>query len=129
MLFQGWVSVAVWMAIGLLLEGLIGFKTPAYLQDEQRRELLRLAHAHGTLLGLVLVVAAVCVERFVLSFPNVAHRALRLGAVLVPVGFLLGGVWHFESDPGPGIWLVPIGAVLVIFGVIALALAIRLKRD
>jgi len=32
--------------------------------------------------------------------------------VLLPVGFLLGGVWHYSDDPGLGILLAPIGAML-----------------
>lgn len=43
----------------------------------------------------------------------------------VPIGFLLGGIWHYESDPGLGIWLVPPAALLLIFGVVAFALAAR----
>lgn len=125
LLFQGWVSVAVWMAVGLLLEGLIGFKTPAYLQDDQRRELFRLAHTHGTFLGLLLVMAAFCSQRFNLSLSPAVNISLRVGTLLIPFGFLIGGLWHFESDPGIGIWLVPPGALLVIFAVTALALASR----
>ena len=60
MIRQGWVSVAVWMSFGLLLEGLLGYKIPTYLNDPQRRELFQLAHTHGTLLGLVLIGAALC---------------------------------------------------------------------
>src|SRR5262249_46745500 len=63
LLRQGWMSIALWMSIGLLLEGLLGYKIPAYLNDPQRRELLRLAHTHGTLLGIILVVAALVLER------------------------------------------------------------------
>lgn len=48
---------------------------------------------------------------------------LRGGVVLMPIGFLLGGLWHYESDPGVGIWLVPIAAVMVVFGVVSLAIA------
>lgn len=122
MLRQGWVSVAVWMAVGLLLEGLLGYKAPSYLNDPQRRELFRLAHSHGTLLGVVLIVAALTAQRFSLP-PNLAQWALKIGAVMMPVGFLLAGVWHPEGDPGLAIWLVPPGALLVIFGVVAMALS------
>src|ERR1044071_5354614 len=98
MLFQGWVSVAVWMTVGLLLEGLLGYKIPAYLNDAQRRELFRLAHAHGTLLGLILIVAALCADRFGVELARPPRLALRLGAGLMPAGFLLSGIWHTESD-------------------------------
>lgn len=127
MLRQGWISVAVWMAVGLLLEGLLGYKAPGYLNDPQRRELFRLAHSHGTLLGIVLVAAALTAQRFSLP-PTLAQWALKLGAILMPVGFLLAGIWHPEGDPGLAIWLVPPGALLVIFGVVAMAFSHRRAR-
>jgi len=127
MMFQGWMSVACWMAIGLLLEGLIGYKTPVYLNDPQRRELFRLAHAHGTLLGVVLIAAALS-SRYIVP-PPAACLALRLGAVLMPIGFLFAGVWHPEGDPGLAIWLVPPGALLLIFGATALALGLRGNKE
>ena len=127
LLFQGWVSIAIWMSFGLLLEGLLGYKVPAFLEDAQRRELFRLAHTHGTLLAIVLIGAALCGRLFEIRPPSVAVTALRLGAVLMPLGFLLGGIWHPEGDPGVGIWLVPPGALMVIFGAIATAIASRKK--
>lgn len=127
-LFQGWLSIAVWMVVGLLLEGLMAYKTPAYLRDAERRELFRLAHTHGTFLGLVLIAAALCGERFLLTPPRVARRALQWGATLMPVGFLLAGIWHYESDPGLAIWLVPVAAVLLVFAVISFALASAKQR-
>src|SRR4029453_14876632 len=127
-LFQGWLSIAVWMSVGLLLEGLLGYKIPLYLQDETRRELFRLAPAHGTLLGLVLVAAFLTSRRLTNPIPRLAGFALQLGAVIMPLGFLLAGVWHTETDPGLAIWLVPPGALLVIFAVVSLALATRSVR-
>lgn len=124
-LFQGWISIAVWMTFGLLLEGLLGYKTPVYLLDDERRELFRLAHTHGTLLGLLLIAAALCGQRFSLDKLRVALHALRAGSVLMPLGFLLAGIWHYESDPGLAIWLVPPAALLLIFGVVAIAIASR----
>jgi len=124
MLRQGWISIACWMAIGLLLEGLLGYKTPVYLEDSVRRELFRLAHSHGTLFGVVLIAAALTAHRCGLP-PTMAQLALRIGAVMMPVGFLLAGIWHSESDPGIAIWLVPPGALLVIFGAVAMALSIK----
>lgn len=128
MLRQGWISVAVWMAVGLLLEGLLGYKAPSYLNDPQRRELFRLAHTHGTLLGVVLIIAALTAQHFGLP-PQPAQLALRIGAVMMPFGFLLAGVWHPEGDPGPAIWLVPPGALLVIFGVVAISLSLKTNRQ
>ena len=129
MLRQGWIGVACWMAVGLLLEGLLGYKSPGYLNDTQRRELLRLAHTHGTLLSAVLILAALTGARFGAS-PQLAQRCLRIGAVMMPVGFLLAGVWHPEGDPGLAIWIVPPGALLMIFGVVAIALSLKgIRQD
>jgi hypothetical protein len=121
LMIQGWAGVALWMSIGLALEGLLGYKSPAYLFDPQRRELFRLAHSHGVLLNVVLIGAALC-GRYV-SPPRAAGLALRAGSVLMPLGFMLSGVWHPEGDPGLAIWMVPPGALLVIFGAIATAMA------
>jgi hypothetical protein len=117
-LVQGWIGVALWMTFGLLLEGLLGYKAPAYLLDNDRRELFRLAHTHGTILSLLLVAAAICAARIYRQEMRAALMAMRAGS-----GFLLAGVWHYESDPGLGIWLVPPGALLMIFGVVAFAIA------
>jgi hypothetical protein len=123
LLRQGWIGVACWMTIGLLLEGLLGYKAPGYLNDPQRRELFRLAHTHGTLLGAVLILAALTGRHFGVA-PWQAQLALQVGSVLMPVGFLLAGIWHPEGDPGLSIWLVPPGALLMIFGVVAVALSL-----
>jgi hypothetical protein len=122
LLRQGWASIAVWMSVGLLLEGLLGYKIPAYLSDPQRRELFRLAHTHGTLLGILLIVAALALERGA-AVPKAAHTALRIGALLMPAGFFVAGIWHTEGDPGLAIWLVPPGALLVIYAAVAFTLA------
>ena len=122
LLRQGWASVAMWMSVGLLLEGLLGYKIPAYLNDPQRRELFRLAHTHGALLGILLIVAALVIGRGA-SVPAIAVTALRIGAVLMPVGFFVAGIWHSEGDPGLAVWLVPPGALLVIYAAVAFALA------
>ena len=122
-IFQALVGIAVWMTFGLLLEGLIGYKTPAYLNDPVRRELFRLAHAHGTLLSLLLLGLALVCDRFEVRLASIVTLALRGGVVLMPIGFVRGGVWHYESDPGVGIWRVPVAAVMVVFGVVSLAIA------
>ena len=120
-LIQAWVSIAIWMSFGLLLESLIGYRVPAYLRDELRREIFRLAHTHGTLLNLVLLGAALCIERGFVHPSKMGLLSLRIGAVLMPVGFLLGGIWHTEGEPGLGVWLAPLGGILVILGVIDIA--------
>ena len=123
---QGWISLALWLAFGILIEGLIGFRTPALLDDLVRRDMFRLAHAHGTLLNLVMIAAAICDRLELVSFGRVTSLGLRLAVVLLPLGFLLGGIWHFKDDPGIGIFLVPVGALLLL--VTALYLAFSASR-
>ena len=122
---QAWFGLAFWMAFGLLVEGLIGFRSPAYLQDPVRREVFRLAHAHGTLLSILLLVANLYIRKGLAGPPSLGVLLLRIGVIAMPVGFLLGGIWHYESDPGIEIFLAPIGGILVVFGVVALALSSR----
>jgi hypothetical protein len=114
MIRQGWISLAAWIVFGLLIEGLIGFRSPALLDDSVRRDMFRLAHAHGTLLNLILIAAAICSKLDLIRVGRVTWLGLRAAVMLLPVGFLLAGVWHFKDDPGLAILLVPIGAVLLL---------------
>src|SRR3982750_3043663 len=93
MICQGWISLAIWIVFGLLVEGLIGFRSPGLLDDSVRREMFRLAHAHGTLLNLVLIIAAICARLELIGLGEVASLGLRVAVVLLPLGFLLGGGW------------------------------------
>jgi hypothetical protein len=120
---QGWIGLAAWMTAGLLFEGLIGFRSPAYLQDPLRRELFQLAHAHGAGFSLLLIVAGICRRNGMIRPPQAAGWSLQIGTVLMPLGFLFGGIWHFGNDPGPGIFLAPVGGVMVLFGVVASAMS------
>jgi len=110
----GWVLLALSLPLGLTLETLHAFKVQVYLQSEVRREMWRLAHAHGTLLGILLLAFAALAEKHVAptSCAKIS-RDLRLGAVLMPLGFFLGGVLSSEGDPSLGIVLVPLGALFL----------------
>ncbi len=115
----GWWGLLVFLSLGLVLEALHGLKVGAYLDADQetRRLMWRLAHAHGTLLSLVhLALAATVAQR-----PGVggalASRCLTASLVLMPAGFLLGGAWTHGGDPGLGISLVPPGGLLLLVAV------------
>jgi hypothetical protein len=106
--------------MGLILEILHGFKVSWYLDVglESRRLMLTLAHSHGALLGLIHLALAAHVEHM-----N-GDRALRLASwtlcaatVLLPGGFLLGGLFLMGSDPGLGVFLSPLGGVLLVVSV------------
>jgi hypothetical protein len=114
LLRQGWVSLALWLAFGILLEGFNAFRSPAYMDDTVRRDMFRLAHAHGTLMNIVLLVAAICVRIDLIRLTRMTSLGLRSSILLLPSGFLLGGIWHFKNEPGLGIFLVPVGAVILL---------------
>ena len=102
-----------------------GFKIGWYLDvgNETRRLMFTLGHFHGTMLALVNITAGLTirnVDGFKLR-PSVSF-ALIWAAILLPGGFLLGGFWTYDGDPGTGVWLVPIGALLMLFGVVGFAL-------
>ncbi len=116
----GWWSLLVFLALGLLLETLHGFKLGWYLDAgaEMRRLMFTLAHAHGTLLALVNIAAGLTL-RAVKDFapkPSASH-ALLWGSVLLPAGFFLGGLVIHDGDPGLGVLLVPLGALALLYGV------------
>lgn len=103
----GWTLIAIAFAAGLLLETLLGTKAVVVAEDALRKELWSLAHFHAAFLGLLNLV-----------YPRIADarsRLLLLGSVLLPLGFFLGGVAHPEGDPSLGIWLAPIGALLLVY--------------
>lgn len=122
----GWWSLLVFLTLGMCLEGLHGFKIRWYLDaaNETRRLMFTLGHAHGTLLALVhLAFAATQDER---SAPSAAFvsRALVGASLLVPGGFVLGGLFVYDGDPGLGVLLVPLGAVLLFAAVLRQARAV-----
>jgi len=122
----GWLLLAIALPLGVTLEALHGFKVQAYLASETRREMWRLAHAHGTLLGILcLVFGAVAEAHVPAAIRGRVGALIRWGAVLMPVGFFLGGVLNSEGDPSLGILLVPVGALLLVVALVRVALAPR----
>jgi hypothetical protein len=116
----GWWSLFAFLTLGVVLETLHGFKIGWYLDADAdiRRLMFTLAHAHGTLLALVNIALGLtlrAVDGFTLS--KSASRAISWGALILPVGFLLGGFFIHDGDPGFGVLLVPVGALLLVYGV------------
>ena len=124
----GWWSVLVFLTLGIVLESLHGFKVGWYLNvsNSTRRLMFTLAHAHGTLLGLLHIAFAFSVTHLTAWDPGrraLAANCLLSASVLIPAGFFLGGVMIYAGDPGLGIVLVPIGALLLFIAVFLTARA------
>ncbi len=51
--------------------------------------------------------------------------ALIWAAILLPGGFLAGGFFTYDGDPGTGVWLVPIGALFMLYAVVGFALGFK----
>lgn len=122
----GWWSLLVFALLGLVLELLHGFKIGFYLdvENETRRLMWTLAHAHGVLLGVLHLAFG-----FAIQLGFMAERVLRstsrlllASSVLLPGGFFLGGATVFGGDPNPAVLVTPLGALALL---VALGLAAR----
>ena len=118
----GWWSLLVFLTLGVALEVMHGLKIGWYLDvaSETRRLTWTLAHAHGVLLAILHIVFGLMV-RVTGSGRPVASSCLLASSFLLPGGFFLGGVFIHDGDPGLGILLVPVGALLLFVAVLQIA--------
>ena len=126
----GWFALLLFATLGIALETMHGFKIGWYLDvgNEVRRLMWRLAHAHGGLLAIVNILFALvagsqkdaAAERLQKASP-----LLMAGAVLLPLGFFLGGIRTHGGDPFVGILLVPVGALCFLAGLALTASGLR----
>jgi hypothetical protein len=122
----GWWSLLLFATLGLVLESLQGFKVRAYLDasNDTRRLMWTLAHAHGTLLGVIHVIFGLTINAAGADRPRrlpLISSCLIGASILLPGGFFLGGVAFYGGDPGLGVLLVPAGALLLLFAIFSIA--------
>ncbi len=112
----GWSLLLLSLCFGAALETLEAFRVFALVGDPWRARMWSLAHFHGAALGLVNLVYAPWAEAAALSATtqSAGSWCLRAGSVLMPLGFVLGGVGAHETDPSLGVLLAPVGAGLII---------------
>ena len=122
----GWWTLLLFLTLGLVLEGLHGFKIGWYVDITTRQHMFTLGHAHGTLLALVHIAFGVSLP-LVKSHKHAAlPSACLMGASLaMPAGFLLGGLFPYGGDPGLGIVLVTLGGALLFVAVLGTAINAR----
>ena len=126
----GWFTLLVFLTLGAILEGFHGLKLQWYVEvaNHTRRLMWTLGHAHGTLLGLINIAFAVSlgfIGDWSESRERLASRCMLGATILLPLGFILGGVVLYAGDPGPGVLLVPLGAALLFIGTLVTALGTR----
>ena len=123
-------SLLAYVSLGLVLEALHGFKVSWYLDYETRRLMWTLAHAHGVLTSLLAIGFGVLLQLTADPAPwqRLASACLLAAVVLLPGGFLLGGIYVYDGDPGVGVLLAPAGGALLFTGVFVTALRYQPRR-
>jgi hypothetical protein len=114
----GWWALLGYLLLGIALEWFHATKASFYLDVDQetRRLLLRLSHAHGTLLAIVNILYGLTVPR--LTAPSkLISPSLLSALLLVPLGFFTAALTAQGADAGLPVVLVPAGAVALILGV------------
>lgn len=132
----GWAGLLVFIVLGVMLESFHAFKAPLFVDvdNETRRLMWRLAHAHGALLSILQLglswTFSMMRDQAFESRASLISRCQIAALILLPAGFLLGGSGAVDGDPGMLIALVPAGAVFLIVGVIlSLIEALKLPRS
>ena len=128
-LLFAWWSLLPFLTLGIVLETFHGFKLGWYLDtgNETRRLMFTLAHAHGTLLRLVHAAFAASLPRlsaWSTRGRDIASLCLIGASVLLPLGFLLGGIWIYAGEPGLWVVLAPIGGTLLLVTVLLTAIEV-----
>jgi hypothetical protein len=118
-LVLGWWSVLLFSGLGLVLETLHGFKVGAYVDvdNETRRLMWTLAHAHGTLLGLLHIAFAATLSvapAFSAEQQRTISKTLLAATIVLPGGFFVAGIRFYSGDPGIAAAVVPVGAALLL---------------
>ena len=117
----GWWSLLTFVALGILLESLLAWKVTWYLgtlgedYENIRRLMWRLSLVH-LLFAMTVHVVPGTVQQKGARF---ASPCFIGASFLLPGGFFLGGIFAFEehADPGVGVFLVPVGALLMVIAV------------
>lgn len=112
----GWIGLFVAVFAGVAIDAMLGLKIGLYLdvENQTRRLMWRLAHAHAAGVSLVHVAfgAYLAASSGILTFSlSLASRLSTVALVALPTGFALGGAQLYGDEPGLGIFLTPVGGV------------------
>lgn len=103
---------------------------PAYADNALRQDLWRAGHAHaGVLLILSLVMLRYVDEaRLGDRTRHLARVSVPAAAILIPAAFFLSVVSPAATEPNALIWLAPLGAVLLVTGMLTLGIGLIRAR-
>jgi len=118
----GWVALCAFVVLGGVLDAFHAFKLGFYLDvgTETRRLMWTLAHAHGVGISLMHLGFGATLASLFEEVPaplELASSCFSWATLLMPLGFFLGGIGTLGGDPGIGIFLVPVGALVLLLGV------------
>jgi hypothetical protein len=119
-----WFVLLAWLVFGLVLEFLLAVKSNGYLSEDIRREMWRLAHAHGVLMAAITLLC----DAHLGWGGKLAKPMMVFGAISMPLGFFLGGCWPSLTDPHALVVLAPVGGLTFVVG-LGLNLTYRLKKN
>jgi hypothetical protein len=119
-----WFVLLAWLVFGLVLEFLLAVKSNGYLSEDIRREMWRLAHAHGVLMAAITLLC----DAHLGWGGKLAKPMMVFGAIAMPLGFFLGGCWPSLTDPHALVVLAPVGGLTFVVG-LGLNLTYRLKKN
>ncbi len=119
----GWWALFFFLLVGSALETMHGFKVAWYVDvaTETRRLVWRLGHAHGTMLSIVNIAFALTLRALPEAGSKLASKLLIAGTVLLPGGFFAGGLVIYGGDPGPGVFVAPVGALALAVAIFLIA--------
>lgn len=122
------------LGMGAFLESLHAFKVGFYLDSDRkiRREMWTLSHAHDTLFALIQIGFAaglMHLGKWTAGRLKLVSFFMLDAALLIPLGFFLGGIAPSEGDPWIGILFVPLGAILLFIAVVLIIFGVFRERD
>ena len=126
----GWWFLLAFLSLGITLEAMHGLKIGWYLDvgNQTRRFMWTLGHTHGTLISLIHLAFAASIRSIEVNderWPGIASSCLTLSTILMPGGFILGGLFFYGGDPGLGVFFVPIGGLFLFAAVFLTARGIQ----
>lgn len=111
----GWLLLSFLLVSGGTMSYLIITQNEFWTSSPLRQHFIPLGHAHAGVLGIVMLLFGLYLDKVNLSVRtrNWAATLYIAGALLMPGGFLVSVIREGATEPGKEFLLTPIGGVLV----------------